>query len=128
MGGLLDMKTLDDFVINESDYYKDTFEELRKEYFELKNDVERLKKEKVELLDKEVRGYELSLHDKLYLVELLELDKNRKGKNPYEIQNIIYKLYNAFSDLKNYADINELIDEKKRRIHDILFETLCCRI
>ena len=34
MGGLLDMKTLDDFVINESDYYKDTFEELRKEYFE----------------------------------------------------------------------------------------------
>ena len=124
MGGLLDMKTLDDFVINESDYYKDTFEELRKEYFELKNDVERLKKEKVELLDKEVRGYELSLHDKLYLVELLELDKNRKGKNPYEIQNIIYKLYNAFSDLKNYADINELIDEKKRRIHDILFEKI----
>ena len=98
------MKTLDDFVINESDYYKDTFEELRKEYFELKNDVERLKKEKVELLDKEVRGYELSLRDKLYLVELLELDKNSKGKNPYEIQNIIYKLYNAFSDLKEYVD------------------------
>lgn len=118
------MKTLDDFVINESDYYKDTFEELRKEYFELKNDVERLKKEKVELLDKEVRGYELSLRDKLYLVELLELDKNSKGKNPYEIQNIIYKLYNAFSDLKEYVDINDLIDEKERRIRDILFEKI----
>ena len=118
------MKTLDDFVINDSDYYKDTFEELRKEYFKLKKDIENLKKEKVELLDKEVHDSKLSLRDKLYLVELLELDKNKKGKNPYEIQNIIYKLCNAFSDLKNYADINELIDEKKRIIHDILFEKI----
>lgn len=117
------MKTLDDFVINES-YYKDTFEELKKEYFELKKDIKDLKREKIELLDKEVHDYELSLHDKLYLVELLELDKNRKGKNPYEIQNIIYKLYNAFSDLKEYADINDLIDEKERRIHNILFEKI----
>ncbi len=117
------MKTLDDFVINES-YYKDTFEELKKEYFELKKDIKDLKREKIELLDKEVHDYELSLHDKLYLVELLELDKNRKGKNPYEIQNIIYKLYNAFSDLKEYVDINDLIDEKERRIHNILFEKI----
>ena len=117
------MKTLDDFVINKS-YYKDTFEELKKEYFELKNGIEDLKKEKVKLLDKEVRGYELSLRDKLYLAELLESDKNRKGKNPYEIQNIIYKLYNAFSDLKEYVDINDLIDDKERRIRDILFEKI----
>lgn len=117
------MKTLDDFVINKS-YYKDTFEELKKEYFELKNGIEDLKKEKVKLLDKEVRGYELSLRDKLYLAELLESDKNRKGKNPYEIQNIIYKLYNAFPNLKEYVDINDLIDKKERRIHDILFEKI----
>ena len=52
------MKTLDDFVINDSDYYKDTFEELRKEYF-------KLKKEKVELLDKEVHDSKLRLRDKL---------------------------------------------------------------
>ncbi len=118
------MKTLDDFVINDSDYYKDTFEGLRKEYFKLKKDIENLKKEKVELLDKEVHDSKLSLRDKLYLVELLELDKNSKGKNPYEIQNIIYKLYNAFSDLKEYVDINDLIDEKERRIRDILFEKI----
>ena len=65
------MKTLDDFVISDSDYYKDTFEELRKEYFKLKKDIENLKKEKVELLDKEVHDSKLSLRDKLYLVELL---------------------------------------------------------
>ena len=40
------MKTLDDFVINDSDYYKDTFEGLRKEYFKLKKDIENLKKRK----------------------------------------------------------------------------------
>ena len=118
------MKKLDDFVVNNSDYFKETFEELRKEYFELKNEVERLKEEKVELLDKEVHDYELSLHDKLHLVELLELYKNRKGKNPYEIQDIIYKLYNTFPDLKEYVDVNDLLAEKERRIQDILFEKI----
>lgn len=118
------MKTLDDFVINDSDYYKDTFEELRKEYFKLKRDIENLKKEKVELLDKEVSDSKLSLRDKLYLVGLLELDKNSKEKKPYEIQDMIHKLYNTFSDLKEYIDINDLIDEKERRIRDILFEKI----
>ncbi len=118
------MKTLDDFVISDSDYYKDTFEELRKEYFKLKKDIENLKKEKVELLDKEVHDSKLSLRDKLYLVELLEREKNRKGKNPYEVQDIIYKLYNEFPDLKEYVEINDLIDEKERRIHNILFERI----
>ena len=117
------MKNLDDFVINDS-YYKNTFKELRKEYFELKNDIEGLKKEKSELLDKKVPDSELSLRDKLYLVALLEHDKNKKEKNLYEIQDIIYKLYNTFPDLKEYVDINDLIDEKKRRIHDILFEKI----
>ncbi len=118
------MKTLDDFVINESDYYKDTFEELKTEYFELKNDVKRMKKEKVELLDKEVHSSELSLRDKIYLVELLNLDKNRNAKSPYEIQDIIYKLYNAFPDLREYVDVNDLLAEKERRIQEILFEKI----
>ena len=118
------MKTLDDFVINESDYYKDTFEELKTEYFELKNDVERMKKEKVKLLDKEVYSSELSLRDKIYLVELLNLDKNRNAKSPYEIQDIIYKLYNTFPDLKEYVDVNDLLAEKERRIQEILFEKI----
>ena len=120
------MELLDDFIVLKSYHgHKTTFEKVKQEYFNLKEDISDLKQARERMLQQEKGStMELTLQEKLYLIYLLEIEKNRKGADLFRIETIIDKLYNTNFDLKGYRDLTNSIDEKEKDLRKILFEQI----
>ena len=120
------MESLDDFVVLKSYYgHKTTFEKVKQEYFNLKEDIFDLEQARIRMLQQEKGStVELTLQEKLYLIELLETEKNRKGADLSRIESIIDKLYNTNFDLKGYKDLTDSLDRREKDLRKILHEKI----
>ena len=120
------MELLDDFITLRSYHgHKTTFEKVKQEYFNLKEEISDLKQARARMLQQEKGStMELTLQEKIYLIDLLEIEKNRKGADLFRIETIIDKLYTTNFDLKGYKDLTNSIDKKEKALRKILFEQI----
>lgn len=120
------MELLDDFITLRSYHgHKTTFEKVKQEYFNLKEEISDLKQARERMLQQEKGStMELTLQEKIYLIDLLEIEKNRRGADLFRIETIIDKLYTTNFDLKGYKDLTNSIDKKEKALRKILFEQI----
>lgn len=116
------MKDKNKFVLS---YMGDNFESLFSEYKEIKKQLE-LDLQKKEKFEKAInqRNYntkELTFRDQVILVKTLGSLLN---KNPYDydLESLYYKILFKYRDVDLYENIDNIINNKKRSIRDILID------
>lgn len=118
------MKDKNKFVLS---YMGDNFESLFSEYKEIKKQLE-LDLQKKEKFEKAInqRNYntkELTFRDQVILVKTLGSLLN---KNPYDydLESLYYKILFKYRDVDLYENIDNIINNKKRSIRDILIDKI----